>query len=66
MDRQLSSGPSKSWTTGCAETDHVVKMKTEVSIVGEGTQWGQIWGAGENEFYNRIMQKLTYSWEKCD
>ncbi|KAI3326185.1 hypothetical protein HD806DRAFT_439148 [Xylariaceae sp. AK1471] len=65
-ERQLSSNPSKSWKTGCTEAEHVVKIKTEVSLVGDGKQWGQVWGGYENEFYNRIMQTLSYSWEKCD
>jgi hypothetical protein len=40
-------------------------MKTEAKIEGKDT-WGQVWGANDGDFYNRIMQKFSYSWEKCE
>lgn len=63
----VSKNPVQSWKTGCAEDDHVLKMKTEVTIEGEGAgQWGQVWGGYTDEFYNRIMQRVFFGWEKCE
>lgn len=61
-ERMVSAAPSKSWKTGCEEDDKVIKIKTEAKLEGAS---GQVWGGYNDEFYNRIMQTLTYTWEKC-
>lgn len=63
--RVLSETPSKSWKTGCAEEEHVLKIKTESSVQGDGATFAEVWG-GERDFFNRIQQIVSYGWEKCD